>query len=337
MELKRVTFMIVVLVTTQLLLFAGAVNIGVDYGRLGDNLPPPSDVISLYTKCGIEKLRFYDPNPEVLEALRGSNLRVSLGMRNEDIENIGTSQDAANEWVNTNVAPYVKSVNFEWITLGNEVIPGPYASYVPAAMNNIYNAIQSVGLSNTKVTTVTAMILASSYPPSMGAFTDETVEVMKEVTAFLQQTGAPIMVNVYPYFAYASDPADISLEYATFRAQKPIVDGKFKYYSLFDAMVDAYYAALEQINAGNVSIIVSESGWPTAGNSPYTSVDIAQTYNTNLINRVTRQGTPRRPNQTVDAFIFAMFNENQKPDGVEQNWGLFYPSMENVYQLFEAC
>ena len=78
---------------------------------------------------------------------------------------------------------------------------------------------------------------------------------MKEVTSFLQQTGAPIMVNVYPYFAYASDPADISLEYATFRAQKPIVDGKLKYYSLFDAMVDAYYAAMTKINAGTGSVL----------------------------------------------------------------------------------
>ncbi|XP_057504078.1 glucan endo-1,3-beta-glucosidase-like [Actinidia eriantha] len=341
MVLKRERFMVVpkiVLVTTQLLLFAGAVNIGVNYGRLGNNLPSPRDVISLYKRCGINSLRLYDPNPEVLEALRGSNLQVSLGVRNEEIESLATNRAAANQWVNTNIVPYKNNVNFVWITIGNEVIPGPYASNVPAAMINIYNAIRSIGLSNTKVTTVTAMILASSYPPSSGAFTGETIEVMRNVVAFLQRTGAPIMVNVYPYFAYASDPADISLEYATFRAQKPIMDGKLKYYSLFDAMVDAYYAAMTKINAGNISIIVSETGWPTAGNSPYTSVEIAQTYNMNLINHVRKQGTPRWPaNQITDAFIFAMFNENEKPNGIEQNWGLFYPSMKRVYQLFQTC
>ncbi|GFY96869.1 glycosyl hydrolase superfamily protein [Actinidia rufa] len=301
----------------RLSLIAGAVNIGIDYGRLGNNLPSPRDVISLYKRCGINSLRLYDPNPEVLEALRGSNLRVSLGVRNEDIESLATNRAAANQWVNTNIVPYKNNVNFVWITIGNEVIPGPYASNVPAAMINIYDAIRSIGLSNTKgltmqfiketltwqgradvsddmaadvavdvvvdveltwrwclcawrmeitrgasrvdawargcvarVTTVTAMILASSYPPSSGAFTGETIEVMRNVVAFLQRTGAPIMVNVYPYFAYASDPADISLEYATFRAQKPIMDGKLKYYSLFDAMVDAYYAAMTKINAG---------------------------------------------------------------------------------------
>lgn len=59
------------------------------------------------------------------------------------------------------------------------------------------------------------------------------------------------MVNIYPYFAYSSDPAHISLDYASFRSQTPVVmDGPFKYFNLFDAQVDAYYAALEKINAG---------------------------------------------------------------------------------------
>lgn len=222
------------------------------------------------------------------------------------------------------------------------------------------------------MTTVTTLILASSYPPSTGAFTGETVTVMRNVTAFLQRTRAPIMVNVYPYFAYASDPAHISLNYATFSSQTPVVvDGPFKYFNLFDAQVDAYNAALEKINAGtgnvyfhvfclnlviftefhidymliktfdftpiiagNVPIIVSETGWPTSGNYPYTSIPNAQTYNKNLINHVNRQGTPRKPNRIMDTFIFAMFNENQKHSGVEQNWGLFYPNTRPVYPLF---
>ncbi|KAK3034493.1 hypothetical protein RJ639_032482 [Escallonia herrerae] len=45
-------------------------------------------------------------------------------------------------------------------------------------------------------------------------------------------------------------------------------------------------------------------------------------------------GTPKRPQTYVEGFIFAMFNENLKPDGVEQNFGLFYPSMDPVYSVF---
>ncbi|KAE9446438.1 hypothetical protein C3L33_21666, partial [Rhododendron williamsianum] len=247
----------------------------------------------------IQSLRLFDPSPEVLNALRGSNLRVSLGVRNEDLPSLASSPAAATRWVNRNVAPYKNNVSFGWITLGNEVIPGPFANCVAPAMNNIRNALRSIGLFRTK------------------------------------RTRAPIMVNVYPYFAYASDPAHISLNYATFSSQTPVVvDGPFKYFNLFDAQVDAYNAALEKINAGNVPIIVSETGWPTSGNYPYTSIPNAQTYNKNLINHVNRQGTPRKPSRIMDTFIFAMFNENQKHSGVEQNWGLFYPNTRPVYPLF---
>ncbi|KAA8538557.1 hypothetical protein F0562_028249 [Nyssa sinensis] len=305
----------------------------------GINLPPPESVISLYKKCGIDSIRLYEPIPEVLQALQGSTLRVSLGVRNEDLSDIASDQNAAEAWVQTNVVPYKNNVSFVWITLGNEVIPGPCSTYVPQAIINIQNAVTSIGLTTTKVTTVVPMnVLAASYPPSVGAFSDAIMGVMENVTAILSHTGAPIMVNVYPYFAYASDPNDISLEYATFRGEVPIVDGSYEYFSLFDSMVDAFYAALEKINAGNVSIAVSESGWPSAGNSPYSSMDNARIYNQQLLDHVKKGGTPRRPRNILDTFVFAMFNENLKqPPGIEQNFGLFYPNREPVYPIFKTC
>ncbi|KAI8003577.1 hypothetical protein LOK49_LG08G00783 [Camellia lanceoleosa] len=121
------SFIFVSIITTQLLLFADILaqplppNIGINYGRLGNNLPAPRDVINLYNRCGVGSIRIYDPNPEVLEALRDSNLRVSVGTRNEDLPSLASSQAAADAWVNTNVAPYRNNVNFNWITIGNEV------------------------------------------------------------------------------------------------------------------------------------------------------------------------------------------------------------------------
>ncbi|KAI8003576.1 putative glucan endo-1,3-beta-glucosidase BG5 [Camellia lanceoleosa] len=337
------SFIFVSIITTQLLLFADILaqplppNIGINYGRLGNNLPAPRDVINLYNRCGVGSIRIYDPNPEVLEALRDSNLRVSVGTRNEDLPSLASSQAAADAWVNTNVAPYSNNVNFNWITIGNEVIPGRHATNVAPAMINIQNALRSIGLTRTKVTTVTSFgIIANSFPPSAGTFTSETTEVMKNVASVLKQTGAPIMLNVYPYFAYASNPAGISLEFVGFNAITPVVDGQFKYFNLFDSMVDAYNVALEKIGAGDVPIVVSETGWPTAGNSPFTSIDNAQVYNINLVNHVKRNGTPRKPSQIMDTFIFALFNENKKPEGIEQNWGLYYPNMSRVYGYLDC-
>ena len=263
---------------------------------------------------------------------------MSLGVRNQDVQSLASTKEAANQWVNTNVAPYKGGVNFQWIVLGNEIIPGAQATFVTQAMQNIKDALTSIGLTDIKVTTSFYLQgLASSYPPSTGAFTNDVVNVMKDVTAYLLQTGAPLMVNVYPYFAYASNPKDIKLEYATFQAVAPVVDGDLTYTNLFDAMVDAIYAALEKIDAKNVPLIIGETGWPTAGNEPYASKNNAKTYNTNLIQHLqSGKGTPRRPNQAIDAFIFAMFNEDLKAAGVEQNWGLFYHDMTPVYPLLSC-
>ncbi|KAK9161060.1 hypothetical protein Syun_007401 [Stephania yunnanensis] len=91
------------------------------------------------------------------------------------------------------------------------------------------------------------------------------------------------------------------------------------------------------VGADDVKIMVSESGWPSAGNEPYTTIENAQTYNNNLKNRALSQGTPRRQSVLLDVFIFALFNEDLKAEGVERNWGNFYPDMQPVYPLWGWC
>jgi hypothetical protein len=63
-----------------------------------------------------------------------------------------------------------------------------------------------------------------------------------------------------------------------------------------------------------------------------------QAYNNYVINRVLsgNTGTPHRPHADMGVYIFALFNESGKgdgPDDVEQNFGLFYPNMQRVYEF----
>ncbi|XXG87231.1 hypothetical protein AAC387_Pa11g1967 [Persea americana] len=309
---------------------------GVCYGMQGNNLPAPVDVINLFRQYGIERIRIYDPNTDVLQALKGSKLLVSLGVRNEDIPNLSRSQEAANSWVSTFVSAYTPDVEFKYISVGNEVIPGENAQYVAQAIQNVHNALAAAGIRTIKVSTVVAGVaLATSSPPSQGAFTSEAMSAMTLVVSVLSSMGSPLMVNVYPYFAYAADPAHISLPFATFTAGSPPVhDGNLAYWNLFDAMVDAFYWATEKVGGTNVDIVVTETGWPTAGNGNFTSPTLAQVYNTNLKNHVKNNGTPKRPSSQIDTYIFAMFNENLKQPGIEQNWGIFFPDKKPVYPLF---
>ncbi|GKV19591.1 hypothetical protein SLEP1_g29828 [Rubroshorea leprosula] len=206
-------------------------------------------------------------------------------------------------------------------------------------MKNLQQAVVETKLSNyiQVSTAVHSAVLGSSYPPSAGAFRDDVAGIMTNIVKFLHSNNAPLPINVYPYFAYASDPGHISLDYALFRSKKPVViDGNLKYYNLFDAMVDAFAAAMEKaIGTEDIKIVVSETGWPSAGNEPHTTKKNAQTYNKNLNHRIKYQGgTPRRPDLNLETYIFALFNENRKVAGVEQNFGLFYPNLTRTYPLW---
>ncbi|XP_059635944.1 probable glucan endo-1,3-beta-glucosidase BG4 [Cornus florida] len=313
-----------------------AVDIGVCYGMNGNDLPSSPDVVQLYKQHGIAKMRLFDPNPQALEALRGSQIAVSLGTRNEDIQSIASSQEAADSWFTNNVAPYLSDIKFSYITVGNEAIPSQFAGSIGAAMQNLQNTINARGVAGIKVSTVLSSgTLGSSYPPSAGAFSAEAREALISVLQFLSAQGSPLMINVYPYFAYASDPANIRLDYAQFTATGTVVqDGALSYSNMFDAIVDAFYWAMEKEGVSNVGVVVSESGWPSAGNGELTTPELAATYNKNFIQHIMTNGTPKRPQDHIEGYIFAMFNENLKPEGTEQHFGLFSPNMQPSYPVF---
>ncbi|KAK9158363.1 hypothetical protein Scep_004937 [Stephania cephalantha] len=83
--------------------------------------------------------------------------------------------------------------------------------------------------------------------------------------------------------------------------------------SLFDAIVDAVYSALEK--TGDDVVMLENS----------------QTYDQNLIKQVRRTfETPKRPGKSLETYLFALFNEDLKPEGTEQNFGLYHHDMTEV-------
>ncbi|EOA22889.1 hypothetical protein CARUB_v10003621mg, partial [Capsella rubella] len=315
-----------------------ATNIGLNYGLLGDNLPSPSNVISLYKSIGITKIRIFDPNTDVLNALRNhQDIGVTVGVKNQDLAALAASQEAVKVWFATNIEPYLADVNITFITVGNEVIPGEIGPQVLPVMKSLTNLVKSRNLSILISTVVAMSNLGQSYPPSKAMFTPQGREQLVPVLKFLSQKNTPILVNIYPYFAYASNPVNISLDYAIFNTKHVVVeDGLMKYSNLFDAIFDAFVWAMEKEGVKNLSMVVSETGWPSAGNGNLTTPDIAATYNRNFVKHVESGiGTPKRPNCSIQGFLFATFNENQKPAGTEQNFGLYNPTdMKPIYTLF---
>ncbi|GAY47072.1 putative glucan endo-1,3-beta-glucosidase [Citrus sinensis] len=309
--------------------------IGVCYGRVANNLPSDQEVVDLYHANGITKMRIYDPNEPTLQALRGSNIELMLGVANGDIQAL-SDPSAASSWVQNNILAFTPDVVFRYIAVGNEISPSDQAaSFVLPAMQNIYNAIVSANLQDQiKVSTaIQTSLLGNSYPPSAGSFADDANSYIGPIVQFLKQTGAPLLANVYPYFSYIGDTKDIRLDYALFTSQgTPVQDGSLGYQNLFDASLDALYSALEKAGVPDLEVVVSETGWPSEGGEAAT-VDNASTYYKNVINHVSA-GTPKRPGKVIETYLFAMFDENQKgPAETERHFGLFSPNKQSKYEL----
>ncbi|KAG6590190.1 Lichenase, partial [Cucurbita argyrosperma subsp. sororia] len=311
-------------------------SIGVCYTNLGNNLPDAREVVQLYKIHGIEKMRIYNPDTAILNALRGLNIEVIVGIPNTDLERIVNLSSASN-WVQRNIQAYVPHIKFRYVAVGNDVQPSDsIARYVLPAISSINSAISAANLQDQiKVSTVISISLLSnsSFPPSYSSFSSEASGFIEPIVHFLAKNGSPLLANVYPYFTYTDISRTISLDYALFMQSPTLVirDGNFEYNSLFESMVDALYVALEKSGGAEVSIVIAESGWPSNGSAAAT-VENAGTYYRNLMNFVPT-GTPRRPRRAIETYLFAMFDENLKPVEMEKHFGLFTADKKSKYQL----
>ncbi|KAG9152840.1 hypothetical protein Leryth_027247 [Lithospermum erythrorhizon] len=302
-------------------------EIGICYGMIADNLPPPQEVIDLCKQHNIQRLRLYNPVPQALQALQGSGIEVILGVLNEDIQNIASSQAYADQWVNQNVKAF-PNVKFKYITLGNEIDSPVVRPFILPAMQNIYN---SVNARNKKFPPCWILVSSSSYP-CLCSFKEDAIPFIKPIIDFLVSTNGPACFNIYPYFAYAGDTTNIHLDYALGTATSPVViDGPYAYLTLFDAMVDSLYASFEKLGGGALSIVVTETGWSSEGGLS-TTVETAAIYNSKLVPHIAG-GTPRRPGKPIETYIFALFDENWERPLIEQHWGVVLIQTAPKYPL----
>ncbi|KAL3750665.1 hypothetical protein ACJRO7_011626 [Eucalyptus globulus] len=321
-----------------------AYTIGINYGTIADNLPPPSKVATfLKTKTTIDRVKIFHASPDILRAFAGTGIAVTVSVGNEDIVSL-SKLPAAKSWVSANILPFYPKTLINRIAMGNEILATSdktlIANLLPA-MKALHSALQLANVTNVQVTTPNSLgILASSYPPSNGSFRsgfDRTI--FAPILKFHRQTNSSFMVNPYPFFAINAENVNSLLNYSLF---KPIPSNTFdaatgkNYTNMFDAQMDAVYSAMKKVGYEDVEIVVGETGWPSVGdpNQPGVSMANAESYNSNLVRHVNSgKGTPLMPNRKFETYIFALFNENKKPSTSERNYGLFKPDLTPVYDV----
>ncbi|KAI9180278.1 hypothetical protein LWI28_003170 [Acer negundo] len=243
--------------------------VGVNYGQVADNLPPPAATVKLLQSTSIQKVRLYGADPAIIRALANTGIGIVIGAGSGDIPSLAADPNAAAQWVNSNVLPFYPASKIILITVGNEVMISNdqnLISQLLPAMQNLQNALNSASLGGKiKVSTVHAMsVLAQSDPPSSGLFIPGLQNTMRGLLQFLKDTGSPFTINPYPFFAYQSDPRPETLAFCLFQPNSGRVDSRtgIKYMNMFDAQVDAVHSALNAMGFKDVEIVVAETGWP---------------------------------------------------------------------------
>jgi len=218
--------------------------IGVNYGQIADNLPPPAATANLLKSTTIGKVRLYGTDGAIIKALAGTGIGIVIGAANSEIPALASDPNSATAWVNSNVVPYYPASNITLITVGNEVMmttdQGLISQLLPA-MRNVQNALNSASLGGkVRVSTVHSMaVLSQSDPPSSGSFNPVFQDPLRGLLEFQKDNGSPFTVNPYPFFAYQSDPRPETLAFCLFQPNSGRVDSGngIKYMNMFDAQV----------------------------------------------------------------------------------------------------
>ncbi|QBR71206.1 hypothetical protein CU048_07815 [Beijerinckiaceae bacterium] len=271
------------------------------------------------------------PDKDFVTAAGGKNpvLTYAVGTSNDDLVSFanGQTQDFITE------IQKFATAKLSWICVGNEPLGSwqnhQFDKVLAPAVKNLNAALNKAGLLGIGVTVPQNFeFMGASYPPSAGAIKPELVEIIKGTCAIMQASGAPFMVNIYPFITRAQNRNDVPLDYCLFTAGSDhwVKDGAYTYKNIFDAMIDALHVALDKIGYGDLEIVIGECGWPTAGDVDANNAN-AQTFLQNLITHCkSGAGTPRLPARGIRCFVFEAYDEDLKstaPGPFETHWGVY--------------
>ncbi|KAK3443162.1 hypothetical protein EUGRSUZ_B03315, partial [Eucalyptus grandis] len=305
-------------------------TVGICYGRVANNLPPPSSTVELLKSNQISNVRLFNAEPAILRSFNGAGISLMIGVPNEDLPALSSGTAAtAIQWLQSNIFAHVPPNEVRYIAVGNEVfLKDPYFTpHVVPSVINLYSALRTLGLSESiKLSSPqAASVIINTYPPSSATFDPSLRSAIIPLLQFLRDTGSPFMANVYPYISYWSEARHMSPDYALFRGGgEPVHDGALAYDNMFDASVDAFVWALEREGFGGVALVVAETGWPTAGGEAASAAN-ALAFNGNVATRAASDaGTPKRPGVGVEVYLFGLFDENEKVgEEYERHFGIF--------------
>ncbi|CAA6659868.1 unnamed protein product [Spirodela intermedia] len=283
--------------------------LGVNYGQLGSDLPPPSRAVQLLRSVGAARVKLYDANPAILATLAGTELQASVMLPNQLIPAAAANQSFADLWVASNLVPFRSSVRLRFLLVGNEIL-SDYSirnstwPHLIRAMERLHRSLKTHSLRRMKVGTTLAMdVLGTSFPPSAGVFRSDIADpVMVPLLRFLLRSRSFFFLDAYP------------------------PGSGLTYTNLLDQQLDAVFAAMTRLGFRDVPLVIAETGWPNGGDYDQIGANVrnAAIFNRNLARGCppSRQPAPRRGP-----------GRQSPPSSSPRHWGIFYPNGTGVYGI----
>ncbi|CAN6464960.1 unnamed protein product [Victoria cruziana] len=311
-----------------------AKGLGVNWGTQATHPLPPTIVGQLLKDNGIAKVKLFDAEESVMSGLAGTGIEVMVAIPNKMLAAIASDPDAAKQWVRHNVTRYNFNggVNIKYVAVGNEPFlksyNGTFDNVTLPALLNVQNALNDAGLGELIKATVplNADVYDSEFP-SAGRFRPNISSKMVEMVQFLNKSGAPFTVNIYPYLSLY-DNENFPVDYAFFDGtDTPVIDpaSGITYTNVFDANFDTLISALKTAGVPDLPVIVGEVGWPTDGEKSATAANAKRFYDGLLKKLLQNVGTPLRPGY-IEVYLFGLIDEDAKsiaPGDFERHWGIF--------------
>ncbi|KAG4906368.1 hypothetical protein JHK85_055813 [Glycine max] len=185
-EIEPCPFLLLALFSCTLFNASSTAKIGVNYGTVADNLPPPSTVAAfLISQTTIDRVKLFDANPAILRAFAGTGISVTVTVPNADIPSLSTLP-AAQAWLSANLLPFLPATSDK--TLISHILP---------TMKSLHEALTISNLTTIQVSTPHSLgILSTSNPPSAAAFRrGYDRAIFAPILNFHRETKSPFMIN----------------------------------------------------------------------------------------------------------------------------------------------
>ncbi|XP_059307173.1 glucan endo-1,3-beta-glucosidase 8-like [Lycium ferocissimum] len=323
-------------------------SVGVNWGTMATHQLPPDSVVKMLKENGFDKVKLFEADEVILNALVGSDIEVMLAIPNYMLKDLSSDPLIAASWVDANVTAYAytNGVKIRYVAVGNEpfleTYNGTYLQYILPALKNVQESINKAGLGAEVKATIpfNADIYyspESNQVPSAGDFRPEARDLTLQIVQYLYSNNAPFVVNIYPFLSLYGN-IYFPLDFAFFDGSKvkPVRDGGNVYTNVFDANFDTLVWSLKKAGFPDMKIVVGEVGWPTDGDKN-ANIENAMRFNQGLIKHcLSGQGTPARKGKKIEVYLFSLIDENAKsiaPGNFERHWGMFEFDGKPKYEL----